>query len=268
MRIEIASLSHTYPTGVTALREVSLQVDTGESVAIVGQNGAGKTTLVKHLNGLLRPTTGVVTVGGLDTRAHSTAQLAARVGYLFQNPDEQLFKQTVRQEVEFGPKNLGWPAERVEAQTAVALLTTGLDDVAARHPYDLSPGERKRVALASVLAMDTPIVVLDEPTTGEDINGVEVAGRIVDGLRAAGRTVIAVSHDIDFCAEHFERTIVMAEGRVLLDGPSRDVLGQAEVLAQSLVEPPQLVRLARRLGLPGTPLTTPELLQSWKNTYS
>jgi energy-coupling factor transport system ATP-binding protein len=225
-----------------------------------------KTTLVKHLNGLLRPTAGSVIVGGLDTRQHSTARLAARVGYLFQNPDEQLFKQTVQQEVEFGPKNLGWPAERVQAETEAALRAAGLQGAATRHPYDLSPGERKRVALASVLAMATAVVVLDEPTTGEDAAGIEAVGRIADKLVAEGRTAIAVSHDIDFCAEHFRRAIVMAEGRILLDGPSREVLAQVDVLARTYVQPPQLVRLASRLGLPAAPLTVAEFVEAWRSS--
>jgi energy-coupling factor transport system ATP-binding protein len=260
MHIDIAFISFTYPPDVIALRDVSLQIDSGEAVAIIGQNGAGKTTLVKHLNGLLRPSSGAVLVGDWDTGQHTTAQLAARVGYVFQNPDEQLFQQTVGREVAFGPRNLGWPAARIEAQVEAALGLTGLSEVAARHPYDLSPGERKRVALASVLAMDTPILVLDEPTTGEDFAGVELVGRIVDDLHRQGKTVIAISHDVDFCAEHFERIVVMAEGRVLLDGPSREVFAQADVLARTYVEPPQVARLASSLDLRTVPLTVDEFI--------
>lgn len=260
MNIQIASLTFTYPSGVTALRDVSLAVAPGESVAIIGQNGAGKTTLVKHVNGLLRPTSGSARVGGWEAREHSVAKLAARVGYVFQNPDEQLFQQTLKAEVMFGPKNLGWGAEKVEAEAEAALATVGLSEAAGRHPYDLSPGERKRAALAAVLAMDTPIVVFDEPTTGQDDAGVALAGNIVDNLHAQGKTVITITHDIDFCAEHFERVVVMAEGRILLDGPGRAVLAQAETLAQTYVDPPQLVRLAQRLGMRETPLTVEEFV--------
>jgi energy-coupling factor transport system ATP-binding protein len=258
MNIQIVSLSFTYPTGVTAVRDVSLAIAPGESVVIIGQNGAGKTTLVKHLNGLLRPTSGSARVGEWDTREHSVAKLAARVGYVFQNPDEQLFQQTLRAEVLFGPKNLGWTAEKAAAQTEAALAMVGLSEAAGRHPYDLSPGERKRAALAAVLAMDTPIVVFDEPTTGQDEAGVALVGNIVDNLHAQGKTVITITHDIDFCAEHFERVVVMAEGRILLDGSGRDVLAQTETLAQTYVDPPQLVRLAGRLGMKSAPLTVDE----------
>jgi energy-coupling factor transport system ATP-binding protein len=264
--IVIDSLSYTYPSGVEALRGVSLQIPAGERLAIVGQNGAGKTTLVKHLNGLLRPTSGAVSVGPWDTRMRSVAQLAALVGYVFQNPDDQLFQSTVRGEVMFGPKNLGWEVERIAGRAQAALKLVELENVADRHPYDLSPGERKRVALAAVLAMDTPVIVLDEPTTGQDYAGVHLVGEIVDALHQESRTIIAITHDIDFSAEHFERIVVMAEGRVLLDGPSRSVLSQAGILAQTYVEPPQLMRLADRLGLDFMPLAVEEFIAAWAAT--
>jgi energy-coupling factor transport system ATP-binding protein len=260
MNIQIASLTFTYPAAVTALRDVSLAISPGESVAIIGQNGAGKTTLVKHLNGLLKPTSGSVRVGSWDTREHSVAQLAARAGYVFQNPGEQLFQQTLKAEVMFGPKNLGWGAEKVETQVEAALAMVGLTEAAGRHPYDLSPGERKRAALAAVLAMDTPVVVFDEPTTGQDESGVTLVGNIVDDLHAQGKTVITITHDIDFCAEHFERVVVMAEGQILLDGSGREVLAQTETLAQTYVDPPQLVRLAQRLEMKETPLRVEEFV--------
>jgi energy-coupling factor transport system ATP-binding protein len=263
VEISISDVAYTYPTGVEALRGVSLQIAPGEQVAIVGQNGAGKTTLVKHLNGLLKPSSGTVFVGGWDTRERSAAQLAALVGYVFQNPDDQLFQSRVETEVMFGPKNLGWETERVEALSRKALEQVGLQAATDRHPYDLSPGERKRVALAAVLAMETPVVVLDEPTTGQDYAGVRLIGEIVNSLREGGRTVITITHDIDFCAEHLERVIVMAEGQVLADGPSRSVLAQAEVLAQTFVEPPQLMRLGRRLRMDFMPLTVEEFVQAW-----
>ncbi len=265
MDIVLDALTHTYAGGVAALAAVSLTVRAGEAVAIVGQNGAGKTTLVKHLNGLLRPTSGSVQVGPFDTRMRSVAQLAAQIGYVFQNPDDQLFQPTVAREVAFGPRNLRWPAERAAAATAAALEAAGLSAVAERHPYDLAPSERKRVALAAVLAMETPILVLDEPTTGQDYTGVARIGAIVDDLTAHGRTLITVTHDLDFCAEHFARVIVMGQGRVLLDGPAREVLAQAEVLAQTDVEPPQLLRLSAQLawGDAPRPLTVAEFAAGW-----
>lgn len=266
MDIVLDALTHTYPGGLTALADVSLTLRAGESVAIVGQNGAGKTTLVKHLNGLLRPTRGTVRLGGEDIAKRSVAQLAAQIGYVFQNPDDQLFQPTVAREVAFGPRNLRWPAARAEAAAAAALEAAGLTAEAERHPYDLAPSERKRVALAAVLAMEPPILVLDEPTTGQDYAGVARIGALVDRLAAQGRTLITVTHDLDFCAEHFARVIVMGQGRVLLDGPARTVLAQAEVLAQTDVEPPQLMRLAAQLpwGAAPRPLTVAEFAAAWQ----
>jgi energy-coupling factor transport system ATP-binding protein len=164
----------------------------------------------------------------------------------------------------FGPKNLGWEKTRVEEQAKRALELVDLGNLTERHPYDLSPGERKRVALAAVLAMDTSILILDEPTTGQDYAGVELIGRIADRLKGEGKTVITISHDIDFCAEHFERTILMSIGEVLLDGSTRVVLSQVEILARSFVEPPQVMRLANRLELAGSPLTVEEFIQRLK----
>lgn len=266
MNLSVTGLTYTYPGGVTALRDVSLRIATGDTLAIVGQNGAGKTSLVKHFNGLLRPSAGTVTVGEWDTRSRSVAKLAASVGYVFQNPDDQLFQPTVEKEVAFGPRNLGWAAPRIIASTRAALELAGLTAQAQRHPYDLGPSDRKRVALAAVLAMETPVVVLDEPTTGQDYAGVELVGRIVLRLREQGRTVITVTHDIDFCAEYFQRVIVMGQGRVLFDAPAREALSQTSVLAQTDVEPPQLMRLAARLPWPPKtplPLTVDEFITGW-----
>ena len=264
MDIQVKDLSFTYPSGVYALRGVSLHIRSGEAVAIIGQNGAGKTTLVKHFNGLLKPTSGSVMVGEWDTRHQPVARLAARVGYVFQNPDDQLFKPNVWAELVFGPKNLGWEMDRIEAHAREALEAVGLSETANLHPYDLSPSLRKNVALAAVLAMDTPVIVLDEPTTGQDQSGVERIGQIVVRLRQQEKTVITITHDIDFCAEYFERVVVMAGGQVLLDGPAREVLSQAERLAETDVEPPQLMRLAARLGMERMPLTVEEFVDNQK----
>ena len=261
MDITIENLSFTYPSGVSALADVSLQIPAGQAVAIIGQNGAGKTTLVKHLIGLLKPSAGYVRVGERDTRAQAVAELAEWVGYVFQNPDDQLFKPTVWDEVTFGPRNLKWPEQRVEQSAREALHLVRLRAYLDRHPYDLSPSQRKKVALAAVLAMDTPVIILDEPTTGQDYASIVLFGEIVERLKTAGRTVITVTHDIDFCADHFERVVVMNRGRILLDGPAREVLSQASLLAEAKVYPPQIVRLALELGLPKVPLTVEEFIQ-------
>jgi energy-coupling factor transport system ATP-binding protein len=217
LNIEIKDLHFTYPTGVQALRGISLRIQAGEQVAIVGQNGAGKTTLVKHLNGLLQPTQGQVLVEDWDTKKHSVARLARRVGYVFQNPDEQLFSRDVGTEVAFGPKNLGFSDQQIKALVNDALALTELSDKTETNPYDLSATWRKMVALASILSMDTPVVIFDEPTTGQDAVNVARIGHVIAELRRRGKTVITITHDIDFCAENFERVIAMSQGKILLE---------------------------------------------------
>jgi len=269
MNITVSDLAFTYPGGVHALAGVDLHIAAGEAVAIMGQNGGGKTTLVKHFNGLLRPTAGRVLVGDWDTRRHTVARLAARVGYLFQNPDDQLFERTVLAEVRFGPRNLGLAGEAVAAAAAEALEQVGLAGQAAANPYDLHLSQRKLLAFAAILALRTPILVLDEPTTGQDARGLARIAAIVEGLKAAGRTVIAISHDVDFCAEHFERVLLLAGGRVLADGPARAVFAAGETLAAAGVEPPQITRLAGALGLQyPLPLNVPDFvaaLAAWRS---
>ena len=262
MRIEIKDLQFTYPAGVQALHGISLIIEAGEQVAIVGQNGAGKTTLVRHFNGLLQPTSGEIKIGDWDTREQSVAKLASRVGYVFQNPDEQLFSRDVKTEVAFGPKNLGFSNEQVEALVNEALEMTELSDKTDTNPYDLSPTWRKMVAIGSIIAMDTSIVIFDEPTTGQDAANIARIANVIKMLRERGKTVITITHDIDFCAENFERVIAMAKGKILLDGKANDILGQEEILATTYVDPPQLTRLGKKLGLKNTTINEEEFLNS------
>ena len=264
MRIEISDLHFTYPTGLEALRGISLKIDSGEQVAIVGQNGAGKTTLVKHLNGLLQPTSGSIKIGDWDTKEHSVAKLAKRVGYVFQNPDEQLFSKDVGTEVAFGPKNLGFKGEQVQALVKDALSLTELSDKTETNPYDLSLTWRKMVALASIISMDTDIVIFDEPTTGQDAMNVARIANVIKALRERGKTVITITHDIDFCAENFERVIALSQGKILLDGKANEVLGQEEILATTYVDPPQLTRLGKRLGFKETVRNESEFLLTYQ----
>jgi energy-coupling factor transport system ATP-binding protein len=260
MNINITDLHFTYPTGLEALQSVSLNIDSGEQVAIVGQNGAGKTTLVRHFNGLLKPTSGSVTIGDWDTTKYSVAKLASRVGYVFQNPDEQLFSRDVLTEIEFGPKNLGYKKNKIDELVERALVLTELTDKKETNPYDLSPTWRKMVALASIIAMDTPIVIFDEPTTGQDFTNVTRIANVIAELKKEGKTVITITHDIDFCAENFERVIALSNGKVLLDGEVHEVLGQEEILAQTYVDPPQLTRLGKLLNLKEAVINQEEFL--------
>ena len=262
MKIEIKDLRFTYPTGLEAIRGISLTIEAGEQVAIVGQNGAGKTTLVRHFNGLLKPTSGSVSIGEWETTKHSTAKLASRVGYVFQNPDEQLFSRDVLTEVAFGPRNLGYEKSKIDELVKRALSLTELSDKTETNPYDLSPTWRKMVALASIIAMDTPIVIFDEPTTGQDAANMSRIAHVIAELKKEGKTVITITHDIDFCAENFERVIALSKGEVLLDGPAHEVLGEEEILAQTYVDPPQLTRLGKVLGLKETVTRQEEFLKA------
>jgi energy-coupling factor transporter ATP-binding protein EcfA2 len=250
---------YDYPTGVSAIRGVSLSLDEG-CVCIVGQNGAGKTTFAKHLNGLLRPTRGRVLVRGKDTREYRVAELAREVGLAFQNPDDQLFRSTVEEEVRFGPDNVGAGPEEAKRMVAFAMDLMGLEAVPEKKPHDLGVPERKRVATASVIAMNTPVVVLDEPTGGQDAEGIELLGQLVGQLVQQGKLVVVVTHDVNFAARHADRVIALYQGRVLLDDYPRTVFGREETLACTHVEPPAVTRLGKLLGLDETLLSPEELL--------
>lgn len=247
MEIRIANLFFAYPNGVEALRDVSLEIGAGARVAVLGQNGAGKTTLVKHLNGLLKPTRGDVTVGDWNTREHSIAQMARRVGFVFQNPDDQLFKTSVADEIAFGPENLRLDSTDLNVRVTRAIGLCGLESVRDTHPYDLQPWQRRWVAIASVVAMQTAVVVLDEPTTGQDAFGLARFVALLDEWKRGGVTVIAVTHDIDFAVEQFDDLVVMGGGEVKARGGA-GVFGDASLMERAALEAPQLVRLARALG--------------------
>jgi energy-coupling factor transport system ATP-binding protein len=263
MKIVFEHVSFAYPGGVQALEDIDLTIEPGESVALVGENGAGKSTLAKHINGLLKPRAGRVMIGDWDTQAHTPAQLARRVGFVFQNPNEQLFERTVRAEVAFGPKNLGFAAAEVQALVEQALDQMGIAAQAERHPYDLDASQRKLVAIAAALAMQTAVLILDEPTGGQDAAGMGRVAALVEKLKASGRTVLTISHDLDFCAAYFERMVVMAGGCILADGPTAEILAQAELLNQAGVEQPQLVRLAKALEMGAIPRDVEDFLAQY-----
>jgi energy-coupling factor transport system ATP-binding protein len=253
--IELEDVSFTYPEGARALTRVSLRIEPGELVAIVGQNGSGKSTLVRQLNGLLRPTSGRVLLDDEDVRRVHVARLAARVGLTFQNPDQQLFARQVWAEVAFGPRNLGVRGADLDRRVLAALDAVGLDGEGETNPYDLGYSRRKLLAIASVLAMRTPVLIQDEPTTGQDARGVARVRAVVEAAAAEGRTVIAISHDMRFVAECFRRVVVMRAGRVVLDGPPAAVFGEAAwpELRASYLEPPLPAVVGARLGLGSTP---------------
>jgi energy-coupling factor transport system ATP-binding protein len=260
--VEVRNLVHRYPGGVEAVRGVDLTLAPGETVAIVGQNGSGKTTLVKHLNGLLRPDQGTVFIDGRDIARRLVSDLAAQVGFVFQNPDDQLFNSRVDREVGFGPRNLRLDASQVERLVESALAITGLDGDRATNPYDLDVSIRKLVALAGVLAMEPPVLVLDEPTMGQDAPGKRRIASIIDAWAASDRTVVCVTHDMEFAARHFKRIVVMRRGEIVLDAsPAVAFAPQNAALLESTgLRPPPAARIATRLGLKAAPADVASLL--------
>ena len=254
--LRLEGVTHVYASGeVVALDALDLEVGPGQRVALVGQNGSGKTTLVRHLNGLLRPTSGRVLLDGRDAAELTVAQLARRVGLVFQDPARQIFAGSVRAEVEFGPRNLGLRGTEQRRTVDEALETVGLSGEARTNPYDLGESRRKLLALASVLAMRTPILVLDEPTTGQDLRGVEIVRRVIEAAAREGRTVIAISHDMEFVAEEFERVVALRDGRIVLDGPPSAAFAEESwaALRSTYLEPPAAARAGARLDIGSTP---------------
>lgn len=222
--IRCEGLVFEYDDGTLALDGLDLAIGPGERVAIVGPNGSGKSTLVRHWNGLLRPSRGRVLVGGATTGGRRVAELSRTVGLTFQDPDRQLFARTCRREVTFGARNVGLRGRALQDAVHAALDAVGLSGSAEANPFDLGPSRRRLLALASVLAMRTPVVVLDEPTMGLDGREVALVERVVPNLAAEGRTVVAISHDTRFVAACFDRVIRLDAGRVVADGPSAGVM--------------------------------------------
>jgi biotin transport system ATP-binding protein len=225
--VRVEGLSHRFADGRLGLDRVDLSVRRGELLALAGRNGSGKTTLLRHLNGLLMPSAGLVWVDG-RTVAADPAQARRRVGIVFQDADSQIVGETVYDDVAFGPENQGLEPEAVRGRVADALAAVDLTALAARRPHELSGGEKRRLAIAGVLAMGPPVIALDEPFANLDYPGVcQVLGHLL-ALRAAGRTLVVASHDLDKIAAHADRLVVLAAGRVVLEGPPAVLAGQVE----------------------------------------
>jgi len=260
--IKTENLSYRYGPHGPVLHNVSLEIARGECVAIIGQNGAGKSTLVKHFNGLHKPTSGKVYVHGRETGPLKVSTLAETVGYVFQNPDHQIFHDTVGKEVAFGLKNLGIPAAETEARVAAALEAVGLAGHYHTYPFNLSKGQRQRVALASVLAMQTEVIVLDEPTTGQDYRESLQIMEMVRDLNRQGHTIIFITHDMSLVAGYAGRAVVVCKGEILADGDVRAIFAQPQLLERTYLNPPQVTALAQGLredALPPAVLSVEEM---------
>ena len=232
---------------------MSLTIPDGEFVAIMGQNGAGKTTLVKHFNGLLKPTKGEVLVDGVSTRTVSVAKLARKIGFVFQNPDHQLFSETVEEEIAFALRNFGFEEATIEKHVTWALNLLDLTEYRKASPFMLSGGERKRVALASVLAWDPSVVILDEPTIGQDHKQKEKLRQFIVQLNEQGKTVVIVTHDVEFVAECNPRVILMVDGKIVASGEAKRILSDAALTSSASVVPPQITQIFHNLANFGLP---------------
>lgn len=246
--VEVEGLCHRYPGGVAALEDVDLTVRRGEFLVVAGQNGSGKTTLVKHFNGLLEPTSGSVRVNGGETRRQGMLELGQKVGYVFQNPDHQIFSDTVFDEVAFGPRVRGMKEGEVRERVEEALAAVGLEGREKEDPFGMTKGERQRVAVASVLSIRPEVLILDEPTTGLDYAEQRSMMDLVKKLNEDGATIIIVTHSMWVTAEYGHRVVVMKEGRVALSGPVREVFAREEMLRSFALRPPHIVSMSNLLG--------------------
>jgi energy-coupling factor transport system ATP-binding protein len=260
--LTVEDVHYSYQSGVEALKGVSLTVRDGEFVAIMGQNGAGKTTLVKHFNGLLKPTSGTVKVDGVETTKTSVATLARNVGFVFQNPDHQLFSETVEDEIAFALKNFGYKPDVIEERIVWAINLLGLTQYRKTSPFMLSGGERKRVALASVLAWNPKVLVLDEPTIGQDHLQKENLRQFIMQLQTQGKTVVTVTHDVEFVAECNPRVVLMREGKIVADGKGNDILTNPKVLEESSIVLPQIAQVFTHLNIARLPKNVIDLYEA------
>ena len=266
LAVDIREVSFTYPGGAQALKDLSLAVPAGQFVALVGPNGGGKSTLARHLNGLLRPQRGSVAIHGQPTVQRAVSDLAREVGYVFQNPDHQIFAPTVREEISFGLRNLGLRGDALSQRVDEALAAFDLHDVAELPPAVLGYGLRRLVTVASVWAMQPPIWVLDEPTTGLDRRFTDLFMDRLTALHRAGHTILLITHDLRLVAEAAQRVVVIHEGRVALDGSSSSVMADAAPLARFGLRPPPITRLSAALaphGFPHPILTVEEFADFW-----
>ncbi|KNF09740.1 ABC-type cobalt transport system, ATPase component [Gottschalkia purinilytica] len=238
-----------YPNGYVAVENVSMEIGKGESVAIIGQNGAGKTTTVKLMNGLTKPTKGDVIIDGWNTKDYTTAQMSKKVGYVFQNPDDQIFHNDVYSEIEFGPRNLKLSEEEIKKNVDYAIEVTEIQDFLKDNPYNLPFSMRKFVTIASVIAMNTDVIILDEPTAGQDMVGMEMLARLIKSLKEKGKTVITITHDMEFVVRNFDRVIVMAHKNVIDDDDKRNIFWKHDILEEAGLKQPYISQLSKNLGI-------------------
>ncbi len=267
--IQVTKLDFTYPDGTKALEDINVSINIGEFIALIGQNGSGKTTLSKLLNGLYKPSAGDVIVDGLNSKTTPIVQMVRRVGYVFQNPDHQLFNNNCWDEIAYGPRNIELPEDEVKIRVEEATQVVGLPKkYYEEHPFFLSKGLRQRVAIASILALRPQVIIVDEPTTGQDARqSHEIMDFLKDLNENHGHAIIIITHDMPIVAQYAHRVILMSEGRILADDETARVFSHPEILNKAFLEPPEITQLAQSaqdLGFnPGT-LTVDEMVKEFE----
>ena len=246
-QIILNELDYSYPNGTVALRKINLNIYRGELVGIMGMNGAGKTTLIRTLNGLIRPSKGTVNIEAENIETKSIGELSKKVGLIFQNPQHQIFSNTVKEEVEFSLNSLNLNKEEVRSRTIEVLKTFNLEKYRDRSPLNLSGGESKKLAIASIICRDPEILVFDEPTLGQDGKEISFFTNILKEERKRGKTILIVTHNIEFAMEYIPRTILMANGRIIADGVTKKVLTNQYLVEKSSLVLPQTRKFALKL---------------------
>lgn len=258
--IRVENVTYAYDTGHIAVDDVSLEVKKGENLAIIGQNGAGKTTLVKMFNGLLRPQKGKIYVDNQDVSTMTVAQISRKVGYVFQNPGDQIFNPTVYDEIAYTPRYFKMEQKDVDEKVRDAAELCNIVDYLQLNPYDLPFSLRKFVTIASVIAMGTEHIILDEPTAGQDLFGLAQQKKIIDELLTRGKTVITITHDMEFVADNFKRVIVMADKKIIANKTNREVFWDLEILQKSSIKQLYVSMLAKELGMNNQVITIDEFI--------
>ena len=261
----LKDVSFSYPGGFLAVDQINMEIKAGDNVAIVGQNGAGKTTTVKMMNGLLHPTKGDVLVGDMNTKDYTTAQISRIVGYVFQNPDDQIFHATVESEVRFGPKTLKLSKEEEDKRVQEALEITGMDRFKDENPLNLPLSTRKFVTIAAVIAMGTEILIFDEPTAGQDVEGNKMLSGILQKLHEQGKTVITISHDMEFVASNFKKVIVMAKKKIVRSGTPAEIFWEFETLEKAMLKQPYVSRVCKALHIEGNIISIEDAIEGILN---
>ncbi|MBE3143337.1 MAG: ABC transporter ATP-binding protein, partial [Planctomycetes bacterium] len=254
LAVEVKNLTYAYPgTSAPAISNMDFSIPKGQFVGIIGQNGGGKTTIMKCLVGLLKPSQGEIYLENKPLTGQKVGDIATQIGLILQNPDTQLFCMSVEEEIRFGLENLKLEPEEIERRTEESLKITGLGNYRQLYPFKLSLGDRRKVAVASIVAMRPQVLIFDEPLTGQDYKGRYELVNLAAELHHTGHTVIMISHDMELVARYTERTLVVGKGQLLLDAPTRDVFDHVSLLRETYIEPPEIIRLAQELRICGLP---------------